>query len=68
MPRTGTACGPACFAVEEFSIGELLDDPIARLLMRSDGVDRQAVERLLRPTRSPARSNSGMSRFGSANP
>jgi hypothetical protein len=28
------------------SIAELLDDPIARLLMKSDGVDRGALERL----------------------
>ena len=68
MPRTGTACTPARFTIEGFSIGELPDDPIARLLMRSDGVDRQAVERLLLATRSPARSDFGMSRFGSANP
>jgi hypothetical protein len=67
MPRTAI-CSPARFATEGFSIGELLDDPIARLLMKSDGVDRQALERLLLATRSPARSNFGMSRFGSANP
>jgi len=28
------------------SIAELLDDPIARLLMKSDGVDRGALERV----------------------
>ena len=28
------------------SIAELLDDPIARLLMKSDGVDRGTLERL----------------------
>jgi hypothetical protein len=52
MPRTGAAGTPERFAIEEFSIGELLDDPIARLLMRSDGVDHQAVECLLLATRS----------------
>ena len=34
------------FAIEEFSIAELLDDSIAQLLMKSDGVDRDTVERL----------------------
>jgi hypothetical protein len=29
------------------SIAQLLDDPIARLLMKSDGVDRAALERLV---------------------
>jgi hypothetical protein len=35
------------FAIGEFSIAELLDDPIAHMLMKSDGVDRQALESLL---------------------
>ena len=35
------------FVTEEYSIAELLDDPIAILLMKSDGVDRRIVERLL---------------------
>ena len=30
--------------IEEYSIAELLDDPIGALLMKSDGVDRQALE------------------------
>jgi hypothetical protein len=30
--------------IEEYSIAELLDDPISALLMESDGVDRQALE------------------------
>jgi hypothetical protein len=42
---------PGCdlrrFAIEEFSIAELLDDPIAHLLMNSDGVDRHTLEPLL---------------------
>jgi hypothetical protein len=29
--------------IEEYSIAELLDDPISALLMKSDGVDRQGV-------------------------
>jgi hypothetical protein len=32
------------FAIEEYSIAELLDDPIRALLMKSDGVDRQTLE------------------------
>jgi hypothetical protein len=35
------------FVIEECSIAELLDDPIAILLMKSDHVDRQGVESLL---------------------
>lgn len=35
------------FVAEEYSIAELLDDPIAILLMKSDGIDRRIVERLL---------------------
>jgi hypothetical protein len=30
--------------IEEYSIAEPLDDPISALLMKSDGVDRQALE------------------------
>jgi hypothetical protein len=33
--------------IGECSIAELLDDPIAHMLMKSDGVDRQALESLL---------------------
>jgi hypothetical protein len=40
------------FTIEEYSIAELLDDPIAGLLMKSDGVNRQALKRLLLATRS----------------
>lgn len=35
------------FVTEEYSIAELLDDPIAILLMKSDGIDRQIFERSL---------------------
>lgn len=48
MKRTG---------VEEHSIVELLDDPIAKLLMRSDGVDRCALHVELTQM---ARSHGGM--------
>ena len=47
MARTRAGCALKRFAIEEFSIAELLDDPIAQLLMKSDGVDRDTVERLL---------------------
>ena len=30
--------------IEEYSIAELLEDPIGALLMKSDGVDRQTLE------------------------
>jgi len=30
--------------IEKHSIAELLDDPIAGLLMKSDGVNREALE------------------------
>ena len=32
------------FPIEEHLIAELLDDPIVGLLMKSDGVDREALE------------------------
>ena len=48
MKRTG---------VEEHSIVELLDDPIARLLMKSDGVNRCVLQLELRQM---ARSHAGM--------
>jgi hypothetical protein len=32
------------FAIEEYSIAELLDGPIRALLMKRDGVDRQTLE------------------------
>jgi hypothetical protein len=31
----------------EASLAELLDDPVVAMIMRSDGVDRDSVERLL---------------------
>jgi hypothetical protein len=39
-------CGFALMGllIEEHSIAELLDDPIVGLLMKSDGVDREALE------------------------
>lgn len=48
MKRTG---------VEEHSIVELLDDPIVKLLMKSDGVDRRLLQLELRQI---ARSYAGM--------
>jgi hypothetical protein len=33
--------------LEEYSLAELLDDPMVGALMKSDGVDRRALERLL---------------------
>ena len=35
------------FTIEEYSIAELLDDPIAGLLKKSDGVNLQALKHLL---------------------
>ncbi len=32
---------------KEYSLAELVNDPIVRLLMRSDGVDRQCLELLI---------------------
>jgi hypothetical protein len=32
------------FAIEEYSIAELLDGPIRALLIKSDDVDRQTLE------------------------
>jgi hypothetical protein len=34
-------------AIEEFSLAELLDDPMVGLIMQRDGVERQSLERLL---------------------
>jgi hypothetical protein len=48
MARTWhPGCDLRRFVIEEFSIAELLDDPIAHLLMKSDGVDRHTLEPLL---------------------
>ena len=47
MARTRAGYALKRFAIEEYSIAELLDDPIAGRLMKSDGVDRQALEQLL---------------------
>lgn len=33
--------------LKEYSLAELLDDPLVGILMKSDGVDRWALERLL---------------------
>ena len=46
MARTRAGYALKRLAIE-YSIAKLLDDPIAGLLMKSDGVDRQALERLL---------------------
>lgn len=46
--------------VEEHSIAELLDEPIAKLLMRSDGVNRCALRlELAQMARSHARMRVG---------
>jgi len=46
--------------VEEHSIGELLDDSIAKLLMKSDGVNRCALQlELAQSARSDARMRVG---------
>jgi hypothetical protein len=37
-------------AIVEFSLDELLDDPMVGLVMRRDGVDRRAFKRLFDPT------------------
>jgi hypothetical protein len=34
-------------AIKEYSLAELLDDPMVGLVMQRDGVDRRALERLL---------------------
>lgn len=34
-------------ALEEFSLAELLDDPMVRLVMHRDRVERRTLERLL---------------------
>jgi hypothetical protein len=33
--------------ITEYSLAELLEDPLVGVLMKSDGVDRRALERLL---------------------
>ena len=34
-------------AIKEYSLAELLDDPMVGLVMQRDGVDRRTLERLL---------------------
>lgn len=34
-------------AINEFSLAELLDDPMVGLVMQRDGVERRTLERLL---------------------
>jgi hypothetical protein len=34
-------------AIKEFSLAELLDDPVVGLAMQRDGVERRTLERLL---------------------
>ena len=34
-------------AIKEYSLAELLDDPLVGALMKSDGVERRILERLL---------------------
>jgi hypothetical protein len=34
-------------AIKEFSLAELLDDPMVGLIMQRDGVERRSPERLL---------------------
>jgi hypothetical protein len=45
----GTGGGQALkrIPITEYSLAELLDDPLVGVLMRSDGVDRRTLERLL---------------------
>jgi hypothetical protein len=44
MNRGGQPLKQAAF--REYSLIELLDDPLVGLVMKSDGVDRRTVERL----------------------
>ena len=47
MARAGGGQALKRIPIAEYSLAELLDDPLVGALMKSDGVDRPALERLL---------------------
>jgi hypothetical protein len=47
VARTGGGQALKRIPLTEYSLTELLDDPLVGVLMKSDGVDRRTLERLL---------------------